>query len=511
MLDVEQHVAPIAQIEPLDAGGVADDRSFGGVSQFVSIDDSGVIMFWVTSSLSSASASSAQDLDRGSAVLAAAPGSSSSSSSSSGGHGSSSSSGGLASAADLGRSPWSKVSLLQTRRLQVTSSIPRSVAPSPSSSSSSSSSSSTFSQRPKQDSGRSVSGPSDRGSGLQAPRAVLSTLPQDLSTLLVAAPGGSVLKLARFGAAAHPHALKRDERTQFLQNLSSGGGEEERKSMGGKEVKYFTSVSAMGVRSCCYRPSRSREPEPEWAGAQGSDLSFSVALVLVGRTDGSVDLFRSDCEGPLQSWSLSSSSSSSSSCAVVLLRHGRCDHLPALHSPNLTCSALSCPLDRWIPHRPAAFLAVDSAGRLFLFDLLRDAGGPVGTEQLSTETKLSAQMLDVSGARPSSSSSSSSFQYRRDALHIAVASGGSVGPFVRRLNRMTLDRPAGPGTRKSRSRSGGEGKAEGEDAQQEEEEEEEEELEEERLLLDAMSRFAAKTAMQQFVTTLPAAADLHLK
>ena len=503
MLDVEQHVAPIAQIEPLDAGGVADDRSFGGVSQFVSIDDSGVIMFWVTSSLSSASASAAQDLDRGSAVLAAAAGSSSSSSSSSGGHGSSSSSsGGLAGAADLGRSPWSKVSLLQTRRLQVTSSIPRSVAPSPSSSSSSSSSSSTFSQRPKQDSGRSVSGPSDRGSGLQAPRAVLSTLPQDLSTLLVAAPGGSVLKLARFGAAAHPHALKRDERTQFLQILSSGGGggEEERKSMGGKEVKYFTSVSAMGVRSCCYRPSRSREPEPE------SELSFSVALVLVGRTDGSVDLFRSDCEGPLQSWSLSSSSSSSSSssCAVVLLRHGRCDDLPALHSPNLTCSALSCPLDRWIPHRPAAFLAVDSAGRLFLFDLLRDAGGPVGTEQLSTETKLSAQMLDVSRARPSSS-----FQYRRDALHIAVASGGSVGPFVRRLNRMTLDRPAGPGTRKSRSKSGGEGKAEGEDAQQEEDEEEE--LEEERLLLDAMSRFAAKTAMQQFVTTLPAAADLHLK
>ena len=510
MLDVEQHVAPIAQIEPLDAGGFADDRSFGGVSQFVSIDDSGVIMFWVTSSLSSASASAAQDLDRGSAVLAAAAGSSSSSSSSSGGHGSSSS-GGLAGAADLGRSSWSKVSLLQTRRLQVTSSIPRSVAPSPSSSSSSSSSSS-FSQRPKQDSGRSVSGPSDRGSGLQAPRAVLSTLPQDLSTLLVAAPGGSVLKLARFGAAAHPHALKRDERTQFLQILSSGGGggEEERKSMGGKEVKYFTSVSAMGVRSCCYRPSRSREPEPEpeWAGAQESELSFSVALVLVGRTDGSVDLFRSDCEGPLQSWSLSSSSSSSSSssCAVVLLRHGRCDDLPALHSPNLTCSALSCPLDRWIPHRPAAFLAVDSAGRLFLFDLLRDAGGPVGTEQLSTETKLSAQMLDVSGARPSSSSS---FQYRRDALHIAVASGGSVGPFVRRLNRMTLDRPAGPGTRKSGSRSGGEGKAEGEDAQQKEEEEEE--LEEERLLLDAMSRFAAKTAMQQFVTTLPAAADMHLK
>lgn len=306
-------MAPIAQIEPLDADGVADDKSFGGVSQFVSIDDSGVIMFWVTSS----SSSSAQDLPDGSA----AP---SSSSSTSHGHHSG--------AADLGRSPWSKVCLLQTRRL-VVASIPRSMAPNTNTNTSitspPSSSSSSYSQRSKQDSVRLVPAAAGGGGGggLQAPRAVLATLPQDLSTLLVAAPEGSVLKLARFGTAAHPHALKRDERTQYLQSSSSssssggGGGDEERKSMGGgggpgaKEVKYFTAVSAMGVRNCCYRGRPVPVPE-DAKEASSSSLSQSFALVLVGRTDGTVDLFRSDCEGPLQSWSLSASSSSS----VVLLR-----------------------------------------------------------------------------------------------------------------------------------------------------------------------------------------------
>eukprot|EP01036_Dinobryon_divergens_P024319 gene24319-32756_t len=253
--------------------------------------------------------------------------------------------------------------------------------------------------------------------------------------------------------------------------------------MGAKEVKYFTAVSAMGVRNCCYRwrPPPGPGPGPGRGSEDGKDASdrdrdaaassssvsasasasssFSVALILVGRTDGTVDLFRSDCEGPLQSWSLSSPSSSS-----------------------------------WVAHRPAAFLAADSSGRLFLFDLLQDVGGPVGSEQLSTETKLSAQMLDISGGRPSSSSSSS-FSYRREALplHIAVASGGAAGPFVRRLNR-----PAGA--------SGGKGGGGGDEAG-----EEQAEAEEERMLIDAISRYASKTAMEQFVTTLPRARDHHLK
>ena len=145
---------------------------------------------------------------------------------------------------------------------------------------------------------------------------------------------------------------------------------------------------------------------------------------------------------------------------------------------------------RWIPHRPAAFLAADSAGRLFLFDLLQDAGGPVGSEQLSTETKLSSQMLDTSGGRHTGTSSSSSSSYRREALplHIAVASGGATGPFVRRLSR-----PA-------RTSRGGTGEAA-------------EEQEQERLLVDAVSSFSSKTAMEQFVTTLPRDRDRdrHLK
>jgi hypothetical protein len=86
-----QHSSPVVQVEALGTGLAGGAAAVAGgsaaVSQFVSVDESGMLIFWVTSSSSSSASSTA-------ASAAAA-----------------------SIAEDLQRSPWSGVVLVQTRQI----------------------------------------------------------------------------------------------------------------------------------------------------------------------------------------------------------------------------------------------------------------------------------------------------------------------------------------------------------------------------------------------------------
>jgi hypothetical protein len=103
------------------------------------------------------------------------------------------------------------------------------------------------------------------------------------------------------------------------------------------------------------------------------DSGAISSFILVGRVDGTVDLFQMDAELPLQSWNLSESLNdlkSKKNSSVVMVR--------------------------WVPSKPSMFFAADSFGYLYLFDLLQNPHKPISVEKLSISNKLNLQSIDIS-------------------------------------------------------------------------------------------------------------------
>jgi hypothetical protein len=248
-----------------------------------------------------------------------------------------------------------------------------------------------------------------------------------------------------------------EERKSIASSSSSGKSMSSSNEKRTKDVKYFAAVSSMSVSSSLLTSGGD-------GGLESSKVGESVAaLVLVGRTDGTVDLFRTDCENPLQSWTLSSFG-----------KDHRDGSAKRTNSDESSKSAASVVMVRWFPTRAAAFLAVDSQGTLFEFDLLKDSLAPIGVEKLSTVSKLSGQALDICR-----SSAVAVVPYGRDhQLYLAVASGGPLGPYVRKLNRplppVAIAEEGSLGT-----------------------------IEEMRLLSNSFDQVALRSAIEQFVATIP--------
>jgi hypothetical protein len=99
------------------------------------------------------------------------------------------------------------------------------------------------------------------------------------------------------------------------------------------------------------------------------------SLVLVGRCDGSLDLYSLDSPDPLQSWSdlscyaskdgprVGRDCSSSDSAAIVSVQ--------------------------WVPWKAtASFIVADASGRIYFFDLLKDADKPLYVETVAVSALL---------------------------------------------------------------------------------------------------------------------------
>ena len=86
-------------------------------------------------------------------------------------------------------------------------------------------------------------------------------------------------------------------------------------------------------------------------------------MILVGRADGTIDLFQADISTALMTWNLNSMKNDSSS------------------SNDTDCSVT---LIRWCPSRASVFVTADSYGRWFVFDLLVNPFSPVSSSSSSS-------------------------------------------------------------------------------------------------------------------------------
>ncbi|KAJ1405527.1 hypothetical protein B484DRAFT_214440, partial [Ochromonadaceae sp. CCMP2298] len=318
-----QHAAPVVQVESL--GG---DMS-SVVSQFVSLDEAGLVIFWVSSQRENGPSSSS----------GSASGSSGSGAGSGAGAGSRAGVGGVAE--DLQRSPWAGVALLQTRQIHThANSLSRPL------------------RTPSFGLGMGAGGAG--GGAVVQGSVTLAPVPQDPGTLLVSAAAGQVLRLSRFGQAG-PQLLGRGAAS--LEDLPAPPEDKDRGDKGAAST-FFSAVTCIAVRPPAAGAGAGAVTDGPAEAKSETALPASTpasALVLVGRLDGSCDLFQLDQPTPLRSWDLpalapydrggdNGGEKGDKGCRVVLLQ--------------------------WTA-RPAVFFAADQRGRLFHFDLLLKADGPV--------------------------------------------------------------------------------------------------------------------------------------
>jgi hypothetical protein len=283
------HTTGIVQIESL--GGNNNIGSVGNnatVSQFVSLDEAGVLIFWVTH-------------EQGECGIE-----------------------------NLRRSPWSRVSLVPTRRL---SSNKQSLSANPSAVN-------TKSGRRRDDSSAALSTLfGDTSQPLKLDNSAVITSLQGDGSILLGDLNGRIKRLSRIGEAPAPKIFDRTHVSTVVEINTAMSS-----SSSGQNMEFCPKVTCMSLR----------------------ESSSELGLLLVGRSDDTVDLFTLDSSSPLLTWSLGVA--------------------PIVHVA-------------WVDFSPASFLAVDGRGGLHHFDLLMDLYRPFRTESLSLTTRLTSLTVDISQQR----------------------------------------------------------------------------------------------------------------
>lgn len=444
------------QVEALGMGDYGSTVA-SAVSQFVSLDVCGVMILWVTSegagpdSLTADSTTSPSQSYQG----------------------------------DFGLSPWGRVSLVQTRVLRIDEVTNLSSHGAMRSLSSSRHAVAGGTDGPRSPSGPGGAGGGGGGFGGGRPSnqhlqssAVMATIPGDVSSLLAAAPRGKVCRVVRFGASSALGALDRHYAGDKVEVRRSAGGGDSKSSESAaspeETIQFYSNVTCIAVRdsmvpaggrrSSASSGDSSVDDDSEnvrfsseekksgetmstgGAAKEGDDeggvsatsnkraslqsassssragaVDVGSPLVLVGRRDGSVDLYQIDVDAPLQSWSLSNFDVGDKGS-----QSGGTHSQP--QSPPVV-------MVKWCPRRPSAFLTADAAGSVYFFDLLQNPFAPIFVESVPAK-KLTPNTIDISRPRPGSN-----VVYALSAAQEASGRGG-MAVQVRRLNDVLL-RPFG--------------------------------------------------------------------
>jgi hypothetical protein len=200
---------------------------------------------------------------------------------------------------------------------------------------------------------------------------------------------GGVKKIARMGEAAYPtqyHKLLKIENilqdTSMINNLNHPSTTSNHLSPM-KIVEFSSRVTSVAIRTLTPKAINSRQEGENKRGASATtedskhtndnsmavkeaieedndDYYLAEAWILVGRADGSLDLFSSNEEYPLISWSLDT---------MLESRNNKSGGQAILHIS-------------WLEFSVSSFLVIDSRGSLYHFDLLMDLYKPFRTESL---------------------------------------------------------------------------------------------------------------------------------
>ena len=323
------------QVEPLgSAQGVLSSDWTSVVSQFASLDSSGTVTLWMSSGDTDARDLGSQDLD-------------------------------------LGLSPWSSVKLVRNRVLRLQSpptTVLRPVGPS-----SGTSASRGYGSSPASNGAGKTRDPDFvEGGAVCVSDPVLGSFPHERSMFLVSGAQGSVCKLMRYGDPTDPK--------QFGSSLA---------------VKLSRDSMIRGITAIEQESFLPTYQAATTCMAIGSQTSTPV-LILVGRSNGTVDLFQSTAADPIASWDLSDLNRKSSDS-------GRSKHsLVAIHAAVLV---------RWIPNKPSSFLAINDVGCCLYFDLIKDMEAPMLQEDILDIRFLRSSLIDLSSSRPGSTTAYLVFGY----------------------------------------------------------------------------------------------------
>ena len=201
---------------------------------------------------------------------------------------------------------------------------------------------------------------------------VAGTIPGDDSTLLLGDPGGIVKKISRFGSPLSPSCLTlfENETIELNCSLRSDRNRSSASSSTFRENDEIYTASVTSVSVCSYSSPRN--------------------LVLIGRSNGVIDLYRLDSKVSLHSWDMSGLANARTQSRVVLLR--------------------------WLPSSPSSFISATADGFVCIIDLLKDPYNPIASEFCNSKESSSADAIIADLSSPSIGGKTSYFVMAKSSL-----------------------------------------------------------------------------------------------
>lgn len=182
---------------------------------------------------------------------------------------------------------------------------------------------------------------------------------QEESCLLLPEADGKVSKVVRIGEPLPPSSYARSMSTEQIANGNAGRSSSDQRHSQQLDFKASSRVTCLAIRPAL-SPSQQSDADNKSSNI-ASDIFSS--LLLMGREDGSIDLFRMDQQQPLLTWNIGDLLSSRSVGSDQLQRQ-------------------RVVLLRWLPFHRSSFLALDGSGVLHHFDLQMDVYKPFRSESL---------------------------------------------------------------------------------------------------------------------------------
>lgn len=325
-LDEESFISNYGQVVQIESIGFNSSNHASSMlssSQFVTLDEFGTVLFWVTSEEVELSSRFEENLKR---------------------------------------SPWGKMTLLPTKSFS-----PQSL------------------QQLKQLSGNSLNQKlSNHRFYNSVPQVnVLGVISDDSSSFLLSDNLGHFHRISRTGQVCSPNSFNR--KVEILK--SSGEGE---------LIASYDKVTVISTRPTLWSTPK--------------DEVDNGSLVLVGRENGTLDLFQLQEPFPIHTWSLTTLS------AAQRLKVAN-DKI----SNEIVCI-------KWLQYARSAFMVIDSCGIFYYFDLLHDFYHPIFVESigLKSSDRINKNELDVSRLNST-----------LDSYRIALIQGGADNSYelsVRLIN-----------------------------------------------------------------------------
>ena len=200
-----------------------------------------------------------------------------------------------------------------------------------------------------------------------------ATIPGNSSAFLFSAEGGLMKRVVRYGA----RTSRIKARDRWCDDFSRHTGKIVDVSRGAESKHDDFSFDTSPSHASSYQPSITcisvnNSVHFDSKAMKGDSMS---PLVLVGRSDGTIDLFRLDAPDPIQSWELSLYSKHSrpkseldSSSATVYVQWATWDAL-------------------------ASFVAADAVGVIYYFDILKQPSQPIYVDSMNTPLTTSSVKL----------------------------------------------------------------------------------------------------------------------